>query len=160
MESWSDNIKQIIKSKLEGTKERDLRFFRIDEFIRNIERTDTFSVECRECSQFKNDISSVVKIIDDAVKIPGENRRRFDRLTGDLSKHMMKKHGFFNPYYFTYLYSFFGMVAGTLVGFLGTRIFPSEDWIALIIGFALGIIVGNKTGSVKDKEIRKNKRLL
>jgi F0F1-type ATP synthase assembly protein I len=52
------------------------------------------------------------------------------------------------------------MVAGLLLGYLGTKLFPTDDWIALTIGFSIGLITGHIIGSKKDKVIRKNKKLM
>jgi len=160
MESWSDQVKQVIKTNLGGIKERDLRFFRIDEFIRNIERTEKFYETCPECFKHKNDISAIAGNIREAIKAPGEKRRELDRLTGKISRHMTTAHKFYTPYHFTYLYSFFGMVTGLLLGFFGTKVYPSEDWIALVIGFIAGLLTGQFIGAKKDRAVRKNKQLM
>ncbi|NQU84785.1 MAG: hypothetical protein HQ541_03410 [Mariniphaga sp.] len=160
MGSWSNEIINLIKANLENVKDRDLRFFRIDEFIRNIERTDSFSEKCPDCLRHKSDILEVIKNIDIAIKVPGKTRREFDCLTGKLSKHMMKEHNFYAPFYYTYLYSFFGIIGGLALGFLGSKLYPSDDWIVLVIGFVIGLITGNFIGINKDRVIRKNKKLM
>ena len=160
MEDWSKNIAETIRENLKGEKDRDLRFFRIDEFIRNIERTEKFADSCPDCKRNKSDITEVIDKIEEAVKVPGRSRRQLDRVTSRLSSHMMKAHNFYAPYHFTYLYSFFGMVAGLLLGFFGTLIFPTDDWIALIIGFVAGLMGGQYAGNRKDKNIRRNKQLM
>ena len=160
MESWSSEIINIIDSKLEGIKDKEIRFYRIDEFKRNIQRTDEFSSGCPYCQKEKMNISDVVKKLDEAINVPGRSRREYDRLIGRLSSHMHKQHGFVAPYYYTYLFSFFGMVAGLLLGYILQKLFPVYNWEMLLIGFTLGIIPGYFIGNFKDKKIRSEKKLL
>ena len=110
MGNWATKTTNIIKSKLQGTKEKDLRFYRVDELKRNIERVDSFSKSCPYCQKQKADISAVINDIDEAVHVPGQTRREYDRLISRLSIHMQKEHGFYTPFHFVYLFSFFGMV--------------------------------------------------
>ena len=159
MEKWSDEIINNIRANLEDTNPKDLRFLRIDELIRNIERTGNYLPRCRECLSHKSEIVSLVPIIEEAVKTPGKNRKQLDRLTGTLSRHMMKAHGFYFPYYFSYLYAFVGIIGGLLLGLLGRIIYPHDE-ITLISGFAVGLISGYVTGTRKDNRIRKNKKLM
>ena len=160
MDSWSTEIIETLKSNVKGAREKDLRFFRIDELIRNIERTGEYSASCPQCNKNKISVAENVANIEEAVNVPGKKRRELDRLTSRLSTHMMKDHGFYPPYHFTYLYSFFGMVAGLVIGYLGTRLFPSESWVALIIGFTAGLLTGQIWGNKKDRKIRKDKKLM
>jgi len=53
MENWATKTNQTIDSKLEGIKDKDLRFYRIDELKRNIERVETFSKSCPYCKKKK-----------------------------------------------------------------------------------------------------------
>ena len=157
---WSSQMKNTITTKLEGVKDRDLRFFRIEEFIRNLERTEEYAADCSECAGNKTEIGWSIEKIDEAVNIPGPERREFDRLISRISRHLMKEHGFYAPFHYTYLYSFYGMVAGSVVGYIGMKIFPSLEWIPLIIGFATGLIVARIVGAKKDRQVRKAKKIM
>ena len=92
MESWSTETIAKIDSKLEGVKEKDIRFFRIDEFKRNIKRVDEFSAKCSVCKQHKTEINAIVEHIEEAVKVPGKSRRTFASYISRLAKHMQKEH--------------------------------------------------------------------
>ena len=48
-----------LEKNLKDIKERDIRFFRIDEFKRNIRRTETFSKSCPFCQKQKINITEV-----------------------------------------------------------------------------------------------------
>lgn len=160
MENWATKTNQTIDSKLEGTKEKDLRFYRVDELKRNIERVETFSKSCPYCQKQKSDIVAVTEKIDEAVHVPGPSRREYDRMISRLSVHMQKEHGFYTPFYFAYLYSFFGMVAGIVIGYLLLKLFPAYDWLMLAIGFSVGLITSYVWGNLKDNKIRAGKKLM
>jgi len=160
MENWATKTNQTIDNKLKGTKEKDIRFYRIDELKRNIERVETFSKSCPNCKKQKIDISANVEKIDEAVHVPSQTRRDYDRMISRLSVHMQKEHGFYTPFHFAYLYSFFGMVAGIVFGYLLLKLFPEYDWLMLAIGFSVGLITGYVWGNIKDNKIRIGKKLM
>lgn len=160
MEDWAEQLITRFEEELEGTKQRDLRFFRVEEFKRNIRRANEFSKSCPVCEKEKLNIADVAGKINEAIQIPGKTRREYDRVIGRLSSHMQKEHGFYPPFYFAYLFSFFGMVAGLLLGYLLMKIFPEWNWIMLITGFIAGLIAGYVWGNKKDAGIRKDKKLM
>lgn len=160
MGNWATKTKQTIDDKLKGTKDKEIRFYRVDELKRNIERVDSFSKSCPFCQKQKIDITAIVENIDEAIHVPGQTRRDYDRLISRLSMHMQKTHGFFTPFHFVYLYSFFGMVAGLVLGYLLLRLFPAYDWTMLAIGFSIGLVTGYIWGNIKDNKIRANKKLM
>jgi hypothetical protein len=160
MEGWSKQEISRLDEKLQGIKMRDLRFFRVEEFKRNIERVDHFSNKCPACEKEKLKIVGIIAKIDEAIKVPGNSRREYDRIISRLSTHMQKVHGFFPPFYFTYLLSFFGMVAGLLLGYLLMKIFPAWNWMMLTLGFVAGLLAGYIWGNRKDSGIRTQKKLM
>ena len=160
MENWAAETIEIIDKKLKSTREKDIRFYRIEEFKRNIHRIETNSKNCPFCSQQRINISEISNKIDEAVNIPGKARREYDRFISQLSKHMQKEHGFYAPYYFSYLYSFFGIVLGLIIGYILMKIFPAY-WIEMLsIGFVAGLLPAYIIGHIKDIKIRREKRLM
>lgn len=160
MENWAEKINSKIDKNLEKSREKDLRFFRVDEFKRNVVRADEFSKTCSFCNKSKIDISESVETINEAVNVPGKSRREFDRLITRLSRHMQKEHGFYAPYYFSYTYSFIGIVAGLGIGFLLYKLIPEHGEVLLAASFSVGIISSYFAGSRKDNIVRKEKRLM
>lgn len=150
-----------LNTKLESAKEKDLRFFRIEEFKRIIVRNGEFSETCDECRQFQPAIEKILGQIDVAVEHPGKVRRQYDKLIDILATHQRKVHGFYPPYYYTYLYSFFGILSGLALGaLLGLIILPEKIWHFIVVGFIAGTIISQILGGRKDKTIRANKKLL
>ncbi len=160
MENWATEITDTIDTKLKGTRDKEIRFYRIDEFKRNITRVDSFSKSCPFCQQQRITISEVVDKIDDAVHVPGQTRREYDRLISHLSKHIQKEHGFYTPYYFSYIYSFFGIVGGLILGYVLMKFNPEFRVEMLSIGFIAGLIPTYVWGFIKDKKVRSEKRLM
>ena len=160
MKDWGKNMISQIDEKLKDTRDRDKRFFRIEEFKRNIARVDSFSPKCPVCNQQKQDIKEVVDEIDVAIDQPGRKRRRYDQLIGKLASHMQKEHHFYTPLYFTYLYSFYGIVAGVVGGFLLLNLFQIYGWPVFSISLVLGMISGYLKGGRKDSVIRASKKLM
>lgn len=160
MGKWSDKINQEIDQKLENTREQDLRFFRIDEFKRNIIRVDEFTSSCPDCKRMQIDIAEVVQSVDEAVKVPGQTRREFDRLISRLSKHMQKQHGFYPPFYFSYIYALYGLLGGAAVGYLLWQIIPEHPFEMMGIGISAGLVISYILGNIKDRKIRTNKKIM
>lgn len=160
MESWATKTINTIDKKIEGIRDKDIRFYRIDEFKRNIGRIESNSNSCPYCQQQKINVSEISNKIDEAVNIPGKTRREYDRLISQVSKHMQKEHGFYAPYYFSYLFSFFGIIIGLIIGYILMKIFPAY-WIEMLsIGFVAGLIPGYFRGFIRDNKIRSEKRLM
>ena len=160
MGNWAEEINSQIDINLEKTREKDLRFFRVDEFKRNIQRVDEFSKSCPFCFNQRIDILETVETIYEAIEVPGSSRRGYDRLIGRLSKHMRKEHGFFAPYYFSYIYSFIGILSGLIVGFLLYELFPENGEALFSASFVVGIITAYFAGIRKDNKIRSSNKLM
>ena len=160
MENWEENINFKIDSNLGKVKEKDLRFFRVDEFKRNIKRVHEFSSACPYCNQQKIDIAEVAEIIGEAIQVPGNSRRTYDRLIGSLAKHMRKEHGFYTPYWFSYLYAFYGLIAGFILGIILNFLFPDNKGTMYAIGITVCIVAAYIAGSRKDNKIRMTKKLM
>jgi len=160
MEEWSKQTISQLDEKTKNIKQRDIRFYRVEEFKRNIERVGEFSKKCPYCEKEKINIAVMAGKIDEAIDVPGKTRREYDRAISRLSEHMQKHHGFFTPYYYTYLFSFFGMVAGLLLGYLLMKLFPAYNFTMLSAGFVGGLLTGYFMGNARDKKIRASKKIM
>lgn len=160
MENWAEEINIKIDKNLESVRKKDIRFYRVDEFKRNIKRVNDFSSNCVFCHKQKINISEATETIYEAIQVPGKSRREYDRLISRLAKHIRKEHGFYAPYYFSYLFSFFGLVAGILLGFLLSLFFPGFKEVVFSGTFMIAIIITYVIGSKKDKKVRSAKKLM
>ncbi len=160
MGNWSEEINSKIDINLEKSREKDKRFFRVDEFKRNISRVDEFSGSCNFCQKLKTDIADQVETINKAIEVPGKSRREYDRLISRLARHMQKEHGFYAPFYFSYLYAFIGIFAGLFISFILFKLFPGNGEALFSICLGTGIVVAYLTGSRKDRKIRTAKKIM
>ncbi len=160
MDNWAEKAIVKIESNLQKSKEKDLRFFRVDEFKRNITRIGEFSDSCEVCHNFKTDVAEVVETIYEAVEVPGNTRRGYDRLISRLANHMRREHGFYAPFYFSYVYSFIGIIAALIVGFILYTVFPGKGEIWFSVSFIVGIVTAYISGGLKDSKIRTTKKLM
>jgi hypothetical protein len=160
MGNWAEEVNLKIDKSLESAKDKDIRFYRIDEFKRNIERVHEFSTQCSFCQKQKISINDAAKTIQEAVEVPGKIRREYDRLISRLSVHMRKEHGFYPPFYFSYLYAFFGFLGGLIFGFLLSLIFPRLKEVMYSASLVVFIVGTYIIGSVKDGRIRTQKRIM
>ena len=160
MGKWAEQIISKIDVNLEKSREKDIRFFRVDEFKRNITRIDDFSGSCSFCLKHKIDIAGQVETIYEAIEVPGKSRREYDRLISRLSRHMQKEHGFYAPFHFSYLYAFIGILSGLVTGFILYKLFPVYGEAMFLVCLATGIIVTYIAGNRKDSKIRTAKKIM
>ncbi len=160
MENWAEEMISKIEFNLGKSREKDLRFFRVDEFKRNVARVDEFSKSCPFCQKQKIDIAETVETIAEAIEVPGKTRREFDRLISRLARHMQKEHGFYAPYYFSYLYAFIGILSGLTVGYVLFRMFPDSGELLLLVSIMVGIIASYIAGTRKDNNVRKENKIM
>ncbi len=160
MENWAGELNKQIDINLQKAREKDLRFFRIDEFKRNIERTGEFSSRCKFCLHLKSDITATVESLEEAIEVPGKKRREYDKLISRLSKHMQKEHGFYPPFYFSYLYAFFGLIGGFCLSYLLAMLFPARAETIYLTGFSVGIVGAYFWGNHRDKKVRSSQKIM
>lgn len=160
MGNWSEEITAKIDEKLQDARDKDIIFFRIKEFKRNVARVDDFSTSCPSCKKEMIDIAEVVESIDVAVDVPGRKRREYDRLISRLARHMRQEHGFYAPYYFSYIYALYGAIAGSALGFLFMKLQPLHKLEMFAIGISIGLVVAYFAGNVKDKKVRNDNKLM
>jgi len=161
MEKWNQKIAEQLKQELKDVKDRDLRFFRIAEYLRMVKRVDDFSDECKQCKQFQSEIERETKTIRLAVTETGKERRNYDRHIDQLARHMKKEHGFYPPYYYTYSLSFFYTLIAAVIGLLISLLFPSIDrWFFVIPAIIFGLMAGQLIGNWKDSRVRSDNKLL
>jgi hypothetical protein len=160
MGSWAEEINSKIDVNLEKAREKDKRFFRVDEFKRNITRIDDFSGSCSFCLKHKIDIAEQAETIYEAIEVPGKSRREYDRLISRLGRHMQKERGFYAPFHFSYRYAFLGIFAGLITGFILYKLFPGNGEALFLVCFVIGIITAYIAGSRKDSQIRTANKIM
>jgi hypothetical protein len=161
MENWYPGFEKKIVDQLKGSNVKDLRFFRIEEYLRNAGRTDGYASECRECDSFRNEIDQLSDDVAKAVQHPGSERRKLDSLQSRLNDHMRQAHGYYPPSYHTYLQSVYWTVGFMALAFLLTLLFPAVEKVVFYSpAFAIGVITGQVIGGKKDRKVRESDKIL
>ncbi len=161
MSDWYTGFEKDMIRELKGQRRSDLRFFRIEEYLKMAEIVDGQADACRECQAFRQRMESRKTVLVKAVGEPGKERRELDRLQVETSDHLRRLHGFYPESYFTYRYSFFLTAAMLSVAFLLYLLSPSSDiWYFLAPAFTVGVIAGQIAGGKKDRRIRETGKLL
>jgi len=159
--AWLNETEELFRENLKGISEKDVRFYRLEEFWRNVQRLDQFSNDCPVCREMHSGVRETIAGMNDAVKNPGKKRRKFDRALSTLASHMTEEHGFLPPYYFTYRWSALGLPAGALVGALiDLVLFHGQKWGFIVGGTIIGMLIGYVLGGRKDNNMRAKKKLL
>ena len=154
MENQTEQMIALMEEKLKGTEEKKLRFFRLDELKRNIRRSSIYEHDCEVCRLFIPETEATVNHIGEAVNVPGKERRELDRLIFRLSNHMMKEHGFFPRYHFSYRWSIVGIFSGLILGYLLFRLFPDHGLIFAAVALIAGLFTGQILGRRLDLKIK------
>jgi len=161
MSDWYHKYEEKVFNLLKNEKNRDIRFFRIEEMLRMAERADKYSLTCKECLSLKNRLDQGEASLKKAVQYPGEERKKLDNLQTEMASHMKKIHGFYPPYYFSYLYSTIGILLFMVIAFIFYLFFPSFSlWNILSVAFSAGVIIGQITGHKKDNHIKREGKML
>lgn len=161
MENWYPGFEKKVVDQLKGSNIKDLRFFRVEEYLRNAERTDAQASGCRECYSFRQEIDQMSDDVAKAVHSPGAERRKLDSLQSRMNDHMRKAHDFYPPSYHTYLQSVYWTVGFMTLAFLLTLIFPAvEKFVFYSPAFAIGVITGQVIGGKKDRKVRDSDKIL
>lgn len=153
MENNTQEILRVMDQKLEGTPEEKIRFFRVDELKRNIERAGRFAPECEGCRQFIPEADAMAERIGEAMAVPGEARRELDRLIFRLSNHMMKEHGFYPVNHFSFRCSMWGIFLGLAAGYLLEKLVLAPEYWLPATGLILGLFTGQILGRLRDQRI-------
>lgn len=161
MENWYPEFEKSLVSQLQQAKAGDLRFFRMEEFFRNAERVDSMALSCHQCDAFRHELEQMKNEVGKAVMVPGPERRRLDDLQSRMNDHLRKAHGFYAPYYHTYMQTIYWTLSLMAVAFTLSYLFPDVDKaIFYSPAFAVGVITGQVIGGKRDRKIRESNKIL
>ncbi len=159
MSKWYLNFENNLLENIKDCKGNDLRFFRIEEYLRNAERIDTMAEHCAECASIRSKIDAESNNIKKAINEPGKERKALDTIQGELVDHLKKEHGFYPPMYHTYMQSIYWLVGFMVLAFICVQLFKSIPSIIFYSpAFIIGVTIGQIKGSRMDKKIIKNNK--
>ncbi|MFV0553883.1 MAG: hypothetical protein ACK5LR_04180 [Mangrovibacterium sp.] len=146
---------------IKDCKGSDLRFFRIEEYLRNAERIDLLAEECPSCANIRKQMEAEVGNLKEAVEQPGKSRKKLDEIQDQLVNHLRKSHGYYPPMYHTYMQSIYWLMGFMLAAFIIVKLFATFNPIAIYSpAFVIGVVIGQVRGSKKDREIQKTGKQL
>ncbi len=142
---------------------REYKLFNIARFTKSARWTDHFSEQCPVCKRNKPDILHAAREMESMIRPSGGGETALETLHDTVYHHLRKDHNLTPRSYFIALYSFFGMIAGLiiggLVGVVIDFILEAEKghWLknGLLIGWFLGLVAGQILGKQKDNRIKK-----
>jgi len=158
---WSKTIKNKIDDQIDDIYKRDYKFYKIDRLERIAEHIDDFSTECEECKAYKKEIEGITERLSEYLKGIPQLRSEYEKRNEKIVKHLQKKHKLAYKEYYASSYSFLGFVSGSvLFGGIMWFINPNFVFPTILMGFAIGLIVGRIIGKKKDKENEQNNLIL
>ncbi len=161
MGDWYNKFEKKALDDIKDCKGADLRFLRVEEYLRNAERIDDLSSSCKICASIKQKIEDHAEGLKNAINTPGKERKELDYIQDEIINHMRKVHGYYPPQYHRYMQSVYWLCGFMGVAFICTKVFPNiQDVIFYSPAFVIGVVIGQIIGGRKDnKVIKQNKQL-
>lgn len=140
---------------------KDYSFFMLPRLLVFAEKLEGFSGECDDCKQFMKTLEDQVKILPHIVSDNVAYRKSYEKSLDEISKHLRKKHKLVPSSLFVSLYSFLGIIFGTIAGIAISIVFK-DNLINNIIfaSIGIGVIIGYVWGVIKDYTYKKRKMVL
>jgi len=158
---WYKKIENRIMEQSERLHKKDFRFYHVDTLLQIAKKIDEFSDNCQTCKHLKPNIEEISENLYEYLKGDVSSRKSYETKFEELNSHIRKVHQIYPKQFNLSLYSFIGVVAGLLIGWL-MAISIDETYLkqGLILGFTFGLIIGRVYGKLKDSKIRKENRFL
>lgn len=156
--TYKAHISQVIEQQLQqgGIQNGDYKFYNVERLIRIAEKLDMYSDKCQNCKYYKNDLEDLAGNLHYYLNTSVKTRNEFEQRHDKLAKHLKKQHGVVTAGYHMHLMTFLGILAGALAGYLITFSYGGELLkIGLLMGGAVGLLIGRNAGI--RKEVRKRK---
>ena len=153
---WYRLLDEQVQEEVKKLYKTDFRFFHVDTFLNYAKTIEGFSGECTECSDFKNNINDLADNLASMISGTVASRRQFEDHLEKIRKHLRLVHGIYTKDYMLSLFSFVGIVGGSLLGFIIVLLVnKSMTFEGLIIGAFIGLIIGRIYGKIADKKLEK-----
>lgn len=158
---WYKKIENQIMDQNERLHKKDFRFYHVDTLLQISKKIDEFSVDCPTCKQLKPNIEEISENLYGYLKGDVSSRKNYETKLEELNTHLRKVHKIYPKQFNLSLYSFVGVVAGLLIGWL-IALLIDKTFLkqGLIIGFTFGLIIGRVYGKLKDNQLKKENRFL
>jgi ABC-type transporter Mla maintaining outer membrane lipid asymmetry permease subunit MlaE len=164
--NWFEEVKQNIEQISEkNIKPKEVRFYNLGGFITIAQRINEFSSTCKECENLKAEILEVSQNIDKYLNTSNQTRKTYEQKRDSYAEHLKTAHNLVKRNLYAPTYAFVGLLVGSVLGFAFAQIMQifnayNADFmkVSILIGWAIGLIVGRILGTQKDNKVKKEKR--
>ncbi len=140
---------------------KDYHYYAIPRLKRIVEKVDEFSKACDTCKNYQTELEKLSSNLNLYIKGSSKQRIEYEQKMDKFIRHMKKEHKLVMLRYYSSAYSIAGMFAGAIAGTLAGLFFDREFLsLAILSGWAVGLITGWMIGGKRDWEIRKQGRYL
>jgi len=164
---WLTDFNDKLKKGTSDLSGRNYRFLQIRRLGKMAEKVDEYSTSCRDCFFFKNDLSHLVSNPDNFMDNSTLENRGYEKSFSLIYRHLKKVHKLYPKSYFASVYSLLGMLLGILAGLLIAYMIlfiqiGNSDILktGVLLGWVIGLVVGQIFGKRRDNEMKKQERQL
>lgn len=164
---WLTDFNDKLKIGTNDLSGRNYRFLQIRRLAKMAEKVDEYSISCRDCFFFKNDLSQIVSNPENFRDNSTSGNTGYEKSFGLIFRHLKKAHKLYPKSYFASVYSllgmFFGILAGLLIAYMIFFIQEESSDIlktGVLLGWVIGLVVGQIVGKKRDNEMKKQDRQL
>ena len=164
---WLTDFNDKLKKGTNDLSGRNYRFLQVRRLAKMAEKVDEYSTSCRDCFFFKNDLSQIVSNPESFRDNSTSGNTGYEKSFGLIFRHLKKAHKLYPKSYFASVYSllgmFFGILAGLLIAYMIFFIQEESSDIlktGVLLGWVIGLVVGQIFGKKRDNEMKKQDRQL
>jgi len=125
---WYDGILDAINNYRDRYGAKAYKKNKLELLLRVSGRVDSFSKECSECRQYREEITKLVKNLGDPASSTKEERKNHSKVLNTIIEHLKKHHKLVIG----------GQYLGILIG------------MGQVVGLSFGIVIGKAFGDVTD----------
>lgn len=153
--------KKLSEHEESGIKTKDLRFFHVDSLLNYAGHCEKLSSKCKLCKSYQKEIETIVNDLDQYLNGNMSGRSAYEKKLHAIQAHLKSEHLLVVPKYNLSLFTFIGMIIGTLFGIVVAEwINPNSRDIFLLVGWFIGLLAGRLSGLSKEKKLEAQGRYL
>jgi F0F1-type ATP synthase assembly protein I len=158
---WYTKTEMLVAQQLDKVYKRDVKFYQVDNFLKMAKKVDTLAATCKSCYDLKINAEYIAENLSELLKGEIASRIIYEKRLEEIKLHLRKQHYIYPAQYNLYLFSFVGLVFGTVLGYLIMN-FVNPGFLkeGLVLGTVIGLISGRIIGKFRDMRLKKENRLL
>ena len=162
LSNWQKQVEaKLAEHEEAGLETKDLKFFHVDTLLHYAGHCERFSPKCKHCRSYMKVIEKTAENLDKYLGGSPKGRSEYEKIFFEIENHLKKEHGLVKPKFQLSLFTFSGMVGGTLFGVvLSQFINPNAMDKFILGGWFLGLLAGRIMGNRKENELKSQGRYL